>query len=197
MLKCLKCGAVMESEAVFCGRCGARLKADTTVFDGKKRKLSRRFVFQSGSSKKQAILFLASFLLLLFLGVWLLSESLSLFGEAAAKVPNAFSQIALKGKYLAEGVPMRYIQKELSLLHTALFLLVSIVFACYLILYSGYFSYFFGHHLCLHIKYKEYYPYHKPISMEKFSHLLLTISITVFFVFLIVYLLLGLAGILI
>lgn len=192
MMKCLKCGTVMEDGSVFCGNCGIRLKPTPAVIDGKKRKRTRHFVYHSGKTKGRSAVFFAGFALLLFLGLWIFIDTIPRLGGLLTEMEQAAAQLMLKSKYLAEGLPFRYVSANLAQLASAFSLLADLFFSSFLILFSGYFTYFFGLNLFLHLKYKAYYSYHRPIALEKVSSIAMPLGAVLFFMFLICYLILGL-----
>lgn len=181
----------METGSVFCGSCGARLKPALAVIDGKKRKRIRRFVYHSGKTKGRTIAFLTGFALLFLLGLWIFIDTVPKLGGLFTEMGQAAVQLVLKSKYLAEGLPFRYISTNIAHLASAVTLLTDLLFSVFLFLFSGYFTYFFAYNLFLHLKYKTYYSYHKPITLEKVSNIIMVLGAVLFFVFLICYLTLG------
>lgn len=191
MIKCLKCGAVMDAGSTFCGSCGTRLKPVPAVIDGKKRKRTRRFVCHSAKTRGKTIVFLTGFALLFLLGLWILIDTIPQLGGLSAEIRQSAAQLVLKSKYLAEGLPLRYISANILHLASAVALIVDLFFSSYLLLFGGYFTYFFAHNLVLHLKYKAYYSYHKPIALEKVSNIIMAMGAVLFVLFLICYLILG------
>ncbi len=182
----------MADHAVFCGICGNRLQPAPTVIDGKKRKHARRFFHRSGKTKTGSILFLAGFLLLFLLGLWLLVETCSQLKGFGDQIGHIFYQLQLKSKYLEEGVPFSYLHNNISALAASFTLLVDLLFSLFLILIAGYFCAFYGYNLFLHLRYQSFYPYHKPITLEKISNVILSIGSVTVLIFIIVYSSLGL-----
>ncbi len=192
MIQCLKCGARMEDNAVFCGICGNRLQPAPTVIDGKKRKHARRFFHRSGKTKTGSILFLAGFLLLFLLGLWLFLDTFAQLNGFFAEIGHIFHQLQLKSKYLAEGVPFSYLNNNISDLVSAFILLVDLIFSLFLMLFAGYFASFYGYNLFLHLRYRSFYPYHKPVTLEKISNVIMAVGTITLLIFVILYGVLGL-----
>ncbi len=192
MIQCLKCGARMADNAVFCGICGNRLQPDATIIDGKKRKHSRRFFHRSGRTKTGSSLFLAGFFLLFLLGLWLLLDTCSQLDGLFAEIGHIFHQLQLKSKYLAEGVPFSYLNNNISALAACFTLLIDLVFSLFLLLFGGYFSAFYGYNLFLHLRYQAFYPYHKPVTLEKVSNIIMAVGSVTVLVFVVLYSVLGL-----
>ena len=181
----------MEAGSVFCGSCGTRLKPAPAIIDGKKRKRTRRFVYHSGKTKGRTIVFLTGFALLFLLGLWIFFDTMPQLGGLFTEIGQAAAQLILKSKYLAEGLPFHYISANIAHLAAAIALLADLFFSGFLVLFGGYFTYFFGYNLFLHLKYKAYYSYHKPVTLEKVSNIIMVLGAVLFFVFLICYLILG------
>ena len=178
----------MEDGSAFCGSCGARLPSHPQVIDGKKRKRTRRFIYHSARTKGRTIVFLTGFAVLLILSLWILIDTIPQLNGIFSEIGQAFRQISLKSKYLAEGVPLHYISQNISDLASCITVLVDLVFSSFLILFSGYFTYFFAHNLFLHLKFKGFYSYHKPVALQKISNVILVLGTVILIVFLICYL---------